>query len=269
MFDNYKTAVIQMSSSLFDTWSNKAKAVDMVGEAISNGAKLICLPEGFLTGYDADRMNEIVRFAEPIDGSTMDTMKSLAKQHGVHILVPLFTKTADGVRNSAFLIDSEGEVISSYSKAHLIGGEKNALIPGNLLPVWETDLGKIGILICYDICFPETVRELALKGAELILVPSAWRAGSYFKRWWDLDLSARALDDLLYIAAPNLVGNRGETHFLGRSKIVGPTGEVLAACGEGEEGIAYSRIDRSRLVKERRENTVLEDRRFEIYHLRP
>ena len=73
-------------------------------------------------------------------------------------------------------------------------------------PVFETKLGKIGVVICYDVCFPETVRLLTLAGAELVLVPAAWRASYYFKEWWDLNLACRALDNLVYIAAVNRCG---------------------------------------------------------------
>ena len=265
--DRYKAAVIQAQWNLLDVWTNQARAVTFIEEAAANGAKLICLPEGFLTGYDADRMDEIVKWAEPIDGTCMQTMKILARQLGVHILVPFFCSSQDGVRNSAFLIDDNGDVICSYSKTHLIGGEKTTLKPGNLLPVWETRLGKIGLLICYDACFPEAARTLTLKGAEIILVPSAWRAGSYFSRWWETDLSARALDDLVYIIAPNHIGPCGEGKFAGLSRIIGPTGETLAGCGEAEEAIAYSRIDRGRLKDERKSNTVLDDMRTDLYEI--
>ncbi len=264
--DRYMVAVIQMKSKLFDTWTNLARAVEFVEEAVREGADLICLPEGFLTGYDADRIEEIIVHAEPIDGNCMQTMQILARDHKVHILVPFFARSNDGVRNSAFLIDDEGKIACSYSKTHLIGTEKNNIIPGNLLPVWETKLGKIGILICYDVCFPETARVLAMKGAELLLVPSAWRTGSYFSRWWKLDLSCRALDDLLYIAAPNLAGPCGEDgSFAGLSRIIDPTGDILAGRGEEEEGIAYSTIDLRRIKKERSDNTVLDDLRKDLY----
>ena len=264
--DRYTVAVVQMKSKLFDTWTNLARAVEFVEEAAGEGADLICLPEGFLTGYDPDRIEEIIVHAEPIDGNCMQTMKLLAKEHGVHILVPFFARSNDGVRNSAFLIDDEGNTVCSYSKAHLVGTEKSNLIAGNLLPVWETKLGKIGILICYDACFPETARVLTMKGAGLILVPSAWRTGSYFSRWWKLDLSCRALDDLVFIAAPNLTGPCGEEGaFAGLSRIIEPTGDVLAGLGETEEGIAYSNIDLRVLKKERSDNTVLDDIRKDLY----
>ena len=262
----YSVAVIQMKSKLFDTWTNLARAVEFVEEAAKEGADLICLPEGFLTGYDADRIEETIVHAEPIDGNCMQTMMLLARENKVHILVPFFARSSDGVRNSAFLIDDEGKVVCSYSKTHLIGTEKGNLQPGNLLPVWDTKLGKIGILICYDACFPETARVLAMKGAELILVPSAWRTGSYFSRWWKLDLSCRALDNLVYVAAPNLTGPCGEDGaFAGLSRIIEPTGDILAGLDETEEGIAYSNIDLRQLKKERSDNTVLDDIRKDLY----
>ena len=99
---------------------------------------------------------------------------------------------------------------------------------------------KIGVVICYDVCFPETVRLLTLAGAELILVPAAWRASHYFKEWWDLNLACRALDNLVYIAAINRCGLSGDEIFAGKSQLVNPLGERLDSCGVQEEAILYS-----------------------------
>lgn len=146
-----------------------------------------------------------------------------------------------------------------------MGDERTYFQRGNEYPVWNTKLGKIGIVICYDVCFPETSRILALRGAELMLVPSAWRASHYFKEWWDLNLACRALDNLLYVAAVNRCGQSGEEIFAGKSQVISPIGEVLAAFDVEEEGILYQEIDLERVAKEREFNTVLTDRHPEDY----
>ena len=138
------------------------------------------------------------------------------------------------------MIDDTGTILGHYSKTHPVGDERTYLQRGTQYPVFETKLGKIGVVICYDVCFPETVRLLTLAGAELVLVPAAWRASYYFKEWWDLNLACRALDNLVYIAAVN-------------------------RCGVQEEAILYGSVDLNRIAKERDFNTVLTDRHPEDY----
>lgn len=119
---------------------------------------------------------------------------------------------------------------------------------------------RSGVVICYDVCFPETVRLLTLAGAELVLVPAAWRASYYFKEWWDLNLACRALDNLVYIAAVNRCGLSGDEIFAGKSQLVSPIGERIDSCGVQEEAILYGSVDLNRIAKERDFNTVLTDR---------
>ena len=134
-------------------------------------------------------------------------------------------------------------------------------------PVFDTKLGRIGVLICYDVCFPETSRVLALKGADIVLVPAAWRASSYFKEWWDLNLSCRALDNLVYVGAANRCGQSGDELFAGKSKLCDPVGKVICECGIEEERLVLGEVDLRRLSREREFNTVMADRHPEDYWL--
>ncbi len=263
--DSYKIAMVQMDCGLFQVSSNLEKAEQRIREAAANGAALVCLPEVFNVGYLGNRIPEMAAMAEKEDGVSLTRMKALAKELGIFILSPILFETEAGVENTAFLIDDGGNILGHYSKTHPVGDERTYLHRGNQYPVFDTKLGKIGIVICYDACFPETVRLLTLNGAEVVLVPAAWRASFYFKEWWDLNLACRALDDLVYVAAVNRCGPSGDEIFAGKSQIIGPVGDVQDSCGVSEEAILYGTIDLERVAKEREFNTVLIDRHPEDY----
>ena len=262
----YQIALVQMSCRFLDRAANLKKAEARIREAADHGAKLVCLPESFDAGYDGTRIPDMMAMAQGEDGESLTFMKALAKELGVHILAPVFWRTPEGgVENRAFLIDDTGTLLGGYSKTHPVGDERKLLQRGKEYPVFDTKLGKIGISICYDACFPETSRLLALNGAEVMLVPSAWRGNFYFKEWWDINLCCRAIDNLLYVAAINMTGPTGDQYFAGKSQLCSPIGEVLDTCGVGEEAILYGIIDLARVEKEREFNTVLIDRHPEDY----
>lgn len=263
----YQIALIQMIPAFLDRDHNTGRAEAYIREAADRGVKLICLPESFNLGYDGTRIPEMMAEAEDTDGPTLNRMRDLAARLGVHLLVPIFCRTSGGgVENRAFLIDDAGALLGGYAKTHPVGEERQLLQRGTEYPVFDTKLGKIGISICYDACFPETSRILALQGAQLMLVPAAWRGNFYFKEWWDINLCCRALDNLLYVAAVNMAGPTGEQYFAGKSQVCSPIGERVCTCGVDEEAILYAEIDLARVARERAFNTVLADRHPEDYH---
>jgi len=261
----YEAALIQMDCTLLDVQANLEKAERLVRQAADHGAKLICLPEVFNVGYLGNRIPDMAKLAETEDGPSLTRMRALAKSLGVHLLAPILFSTPEGVENTAFLLDDQGDILGHYSKTHPVGDERTYLHRGSRYPVFDTKLGKLGIVICYDTCFPETTRLLALAGAEVVLVPAAWRASFYFKEWWDIDLASCALDNLVYMAAVNRCGPSGEEIFAGKSQFRSPLGELLCTCGVEEEAILYGTIDLAQIEKERAFNTVLTDRHPEDY----
>lgn len=261
----YEVALIQMDCALLDVQSNLNKAEGLVRQAAAHGAKLICLPEVFHAGYLGSRIPDMMVCAETEEGPSLTRMRALARELGVHVLAPILYSTPEGVENTAFLLDDQGEILGHYSKTHPVGDERTCLHRGSRYPVFDTKLGKLGIVICYDACFPETSRLLALAGAEVVLVPAAWRASFYFKEWWDIDMASCALDNLVYVAAVNRCGPSGDEIFAGKSQLRSPLGELLCTCGVEEEAILYGTIDLARVEKERAFNTVLTDRHPEDY----
>jgi len=263
----YKAALIQMDCGFLDVDGNLDKAESRIREAAGNGARIVCLPEAFNTGYLGSRIPDMAALAETREGKSLTRMRALAAELRIYLIAPIIFKAEGGVENTAFLIDDTGTILGSYSKSHPVGDEQKNFRRGKEYPVWDTPLGKIGIVICYDACFPETVRLLALNGAEIVFAPAAWRASWYFKEWWDLNIACRALDNLVYMAAVNRTGASGDEIFAGKTQFVSPIGEVMDTCGVCEEGILYGEIDPDRVAKEREFNTVLIDRHPEDYKL--
>lgn len=267
--NNFKIALIQMYSEYDHVQGNIERAEKYVREAAQKGAKLIALPEMFNTGVDFNNMKEgMEKYAERTDGPTLNHFLKLAAELKVHMLCPVLVDVGEKQwENTAFLIDDEGTLLGRYAKTHPVGDERMYLQRGVKYPVFDTKLGKIGITICYDACFPETSRLLALNGAELILIPSAWRGSHYFKEWWDINIQCRAIDNLCYVAAINQSGCTGDGTgmYAGKSQIINPIGQIQAMAGIEEETIIYGDIYMDRVKAEREFNTVLIDRHPEDY----
>jgi predicted amidohydrolase len=255
-----------MDCAFLEIEKNVSKAAAIIEEASASGANMICLPECFNTGYLAGDIAGMMKHAETVDGPTVSKMRRLAKDKKVYLVAPIVLReSTDEILNSAVFINDTGEIEGIFSKTHPVGDERKLLRRGTAYPVWNTRYGKIGILICYDICFPETARILALKGAELVFVPAAWRASYYFGEWWDLNIACRALDNLYYIAAVNRCGQCGKEIFAGKTQLASPVGEILYSCDTETEKILYQDIDINRVAREREFNTVLTDRHPEDY----
>lgn len=261
----YAVSLIQMQGECFQVEQNLKKAERMVREAALSGAKLVCLPEGFLTGYPGKQLGKAAALAERIDGPHIRRLILLAKELNIYLLLPFFEKVQNGIKNSACLIDDKGKVIGHYSKTHLIAQEKGIIQPGERFEIWHTPLGTISCLICYDICFPECVRELALRGVQLILIPAAWGSDRYYTRWWDLNIACRALDNLVYTVGVNQTGVCDGKEFAGHSQICDPCGHVICISETANEEILTAEIDLDKIEEERAQNTVIQDRREELY----
>ena len=223
-------ALIQFESILGDPKANRRKAEAMIREAAENGAELICLPEMYTTGYNLDIIGpQITQLAENIDGPTVTDLQQLAKELKIHIVAPLALNLEDDPEarpfNSAVFIGDEGQILGVYSKCHLFETERMYFQPGQELPVYDTKFGKIGIMICFDAGFPEVARILQMKGAELIVCPSAWRIQDMGV--WHLNMPQRAQENSCYLAAINRYGKEGSLYMGGYSIVCGPEGDII------------------------------------------
>lgn len=264
----FKIALVQYQSVLGDLQKNADRAVEMVRESAAKGAKIVCFPEMFNTGYNFQLIGDgFHNCGETIDGHTITRLQKVAKECACYVIAPItLEKKVKGVfYNAAVVIDDEGVVLGDYSKHHLWAAERYYFHAGEDIPVFDTKYGKIGVMICYDAGFPETARILTLKGAELIFMPSAWRIQDW--DMWKLNIPQRALENTLYVAGVNRFGNEDDLYMFGNSKVADWRGRIIAESKEEKEEIVYAEIDLDQLTKARLDIHYLKDRRPDSYKL--
>lgn len=264
----FKIALVQYHSVLGDLQKNADRAVEMVREAAAKGAKIVCFPEMFNTGYNFQLIGDgFHNCGETIDGHTITRLQKVAKECACYVIAPItLEKKVKGVfYNAAVVIDDEGVVLGDYSKHHLWAAERYYFHAGEDIPVFDTKYGKIGVMICYDAGFPETARVLTLKGAELIFMPSAWRIQDW--DMWNLNIPQRALENTLYVAGVNRFGHEDDLYMFGNSKVADWRGRIIAESKEEKEEIVYAEIDLDQLTKARLDIHYLKDRRPDSYKL--
>lgn len=259
-------ALIQFESVLCDSAANTAKACGMIAEAAAQGADLVVLPELFSTGYQLNIVGpRISELAEPVDGSTVRALQEAASKAGCYVIAGLaLTHELPGVPyNSAVLIDREGSVAGVYDKQHLWALERFYFRSGCESPVFDTDFGRIGIMICYDMGFPEVARMLTLQGAEIVVCPSAWCEEDHDV--WDINAPARALENTVFVAAVNRYGREDDLYMGGHTLMCGPRGTVIAELFDESEGVLHVEIDLDEVVRNRVSSPYLRDRRPDLY----
>ena len=245
-----------MGCVLGDRDPNLQKAGKLVEEAVQAGAKLIVLPELFNTGYRVEERD--VELAEPIPGPTVEWMQQLARTHGVYLVAAILEQGLSKglVYDTAVLVGPEG-LLGTYRKTHLWDVESVRFTKGEEFPVFQTDFGTIGLQICYEVGFPEGARVLTLKGADIILYPSAF--GKAREYAWKIATRSRALENGAFVIAANRTGTEKEvTEFGGGSCIVNPWGEVLAEASADDEVIVQE-IDLQEVIDQRRRLPYLRD----------
>jgi predicted amidohydrolase len=250
-----KIAVIQMSLREGDVEGNTAKALSFLEQAGGAGVTLAVLPEMWWTGFSYRRLPD---FADGTPGS-LRAVGGVARRHGMAVVGSWPEKEGDRIYNTAYVIGSDGSVRGSYRKAHLFSPMKEDvfLTSGDSLTVVKMEFGALGVLLCYDLRFPEFVRRLALDGAELIVVPSQWPEAR-IDHFWTL-LRARAIENQLFVAGANRAGTGGKVRFGGHSGVINPRGESSGECGS-DECVAMADIDLDEVAKVREEICYLDDR---------
>jgi len=260
-----------------------AKTAERVREAARRGAKLDCLQELFASEYFCQSEDHAqFELAEPIPGPTTEAMAKVAKETGVSIVVPLFERRAAGVyHNSLVVIGPNGEILGQYRKMHIpddpLFYEKFYFTPGDLgFVAVPTPEATVGPLICWDQWYPEAARLTALRGAEVLVYPTAigWHpsekaeSGAAQLSAWQTIQRAHAIANGVFVVAVNRVGHEGPKggglEFWGHSFVADPFGVVLAEAGEGEEVLVVE-CDLGRVEEVRRNWPFLRDRRIDAY----
>jgi predicted amidohydrolase len=227
-------------------------------------ADLIIFPELFLTGYNIG--DAAHRLAEPADGPSYQKAAEIARQAEIALLYGYSERLEASVYNSALLIDRKGQARANYRKTHLYGTyEKKFFKPGDALILAELEGLNIGILICYDVEFPEAVRALVHAGADLIAVPTALMVD--YCRVAEKVVPARAYESEIYVAYVNRCGSEGDIIYCGRSCLVGPDGRDILRAGLTEE-LLFADINKNMIDEARATNPVLSDLRPDLYTAR-
>lgn len=268
-----KLALVQFQSVLGDVQASLARALPLVDEAAAAGANMVVFPELFTTGYHLDTVGpRMAELAEPISGPTVRALQEAARKNHVYIVAPIaLLHELEGVPyNSAVFVNADGSVQGSFDKVHLWALERFYFRAGCQYPVFDTEFGRVGVMICYDMGFPEAARSLALQGTELIVCPSAWCVED--ADVWRINGPCRALENTVFLGAANRIGHEGDDLYMhGDSTVYGPRGNVIARAQAEEECIVFANIDFDEVRKHRVTSPYLRDRRADTYEgvLRP
>lgn len=259
--DSMKIAMYQGAGTPADVNANLAVVRCQALAAARQGAGLIIFPELFLSGYNIGETAQ--ELAQAANGPASRQVAETARQAGIAILYGYPECLDADVYNSARLIDRNGNSRANYRKTHLYGRyEKKCYMPGDSLVIANLENFNIGILICYDVEFPEAVRSLVTAGAELIAVPTALMRG--YCRVAEKVVPTRAYESEIFVAYVNRCGVEGDTTYCGRSCLVGPDGHDIVRAGKSEE-LLIADVDKFAIAAARETNPVLKDRRPDLY----
>lgn len=267
----YTFASIQLNIALLKPEDNLNKILRLIHEAADLGANVLVFPECSLTGY-ALSAEEASEFAESIPGPTTSIIADICRERDLLVAIGLIENFQDNLLfNSAVLVGPSG-VVGCYRKTHLpfLGVDRFLAQGGSIPQPYETNVGTLGMLICYDLRFPEPVRVLSLDGVQVVLVSTAWPAAASL--YPEYIVQARSAENSIFLVTANRVGEERGTRYLGRSIITGPDGEVLVEGDSDSEEILLAEIDPQRSIEKKRvfkpgeyELDLFKDRRPELY----
>lgn len=271
MEQKIKIAGVQMDPKIMEKEVNLERCIELIRTTAKEDANLIVFPECALPGYCYSSLEEAIPYAETIPGPSTDTLIEVCRELNVYVVVGLLEMDGDKYYNAVALIGAEG-LVGKYRKLHLpYLGVDRFLNHGDLpLTVYDTEVGRIGMGICYDVQFPEHSRVLAIKGADVVVLSTNWPEGFEFIP--KLIVPTRASENKIFYVAINRVGEERGFKFFGGSKIAHCFGMPLAEGKKNEEDILYAEIEPS-LAREKHmvvrpgelEGHILNDRRPEFY----
>ena len=262
-----KVAVVQFKAST-NKEINLKKIINYISKASQNRAVLVAFPE-FMMFYTSSSQTpkQLASLAETINGNFVNTIAKAAKKNQIQVIGSFYEKSPkkNRVYDTSFVIDKSGKVISTYRKIHLYDAlgfrESDKMTSGSKItkPV-KTSIGKVGMMICYDLRFPEMSRSLAASGSEVLVVPSAWVKGDMKEEHWITINKTRAIENGCYVIAPDQVGNI----YCGRSVVVDPYGKILLDMKK-KQGIGYVNIELKKIKQIRKVLPLLKNRRTDVY----
>ncbi len=267
-------SAVQITSHDGDKAGTVDKVLGFLDVAGRRGSELAVLPE-IWTGIGFSSDTAYLDIAEPIPGPTTDLVAEKAKEYGMYVVGSMYEQDGNVFYNSSPLIAPDGTILGKYWKTHLFDAPNRPDIPpgimeskkveaGTELPVFPTDAAKIGVSVCSDLRFPEVYRELALKGAEVIVCASAFLSPRFDH--WEFFLRARATENQCWVVASGQYGIEpvSGTAFVGRSMIVDPWGTIVATAPD-DEGVVTAEIDLAFADEVKRRYPLMDQRRPDLY----
>jgi predicted amidohydrolase len=257
-------AVVQLAPTLCEVSDNLRRVSDFVDTICrEQPVDLIVFPELVTSGFECG-----VRFtdlAEKVPGHTTNLLAQQAAGYSTHIVFGLAVKekVESILYNAAVMVGPDGDLIGEYRKTHLRGEERMAFRPGFRYPVLEAAFGPVGLMVGWDLAFPEVARSLALDGAEVICLCASWELP--FTEQWRALVIARAFENSVFVAAANRIGQEPSYTFAGQSGIVGPGAEILGSMDQESEGYAVARIDLDEVRRMREEQQLFQIRQPVTY----
>jgi predicted amidohydrolase len=254
-----KAAAIQFNVKQGDVDANLAYVREALHRAAAKGASLAVLPEMWSSGFAYRDLNRLALRTAGV----VDELLLLSRELKLVVVGSMPEPNGDKVFNSIYVVDN-GVLAGIYRKIHLFSllGEDRAFSGGDSWLLADTSIGKVGVIICYDLRFPELSRRLAIEGAQVLCVPAQWPKPR--QEHWRTLLRARAIENQLFVVACNTCGTVGKLDFFGMSMIIDPKGELLAEAGESE-GEIIAELDMQAMADWRAQIPCFSDRKPESY----
>ncbi|MBS3792144.1 MAG: carbon-nitrogen hydrolase family protein [Candidatus Bipolaricaulota bacterium] len=271
MKESTKIALIQQHATQ-DVEENVERGIEHFKVAAKNGADLIAYAElaflPFLPQHPST--GEHGGYAEPIPGELTERFSSLSEEYGIVTVLNTFERDGEKTYDSSPVIDANGEILGFTRMVHIMEGpgfhEKGYYTPGDRIEfVHDTAVGKVGVAICYDRHYPEYMRNLALEGAEIVVVPQAGEINEWGTGIFEAELQVASFQNGYFSALVNRVGKEEVDHFGGESYVVDPDGRVLTKAGEEGDQIIYAELNRDKIEESSAKQNFLKDRRPDFY----
>lgn len=261
-------SIAQIDCEVGETRINHNTIIENIQETAEDGSDLIVLPEMADTGYEMKAIQDCAERWEETYQPDKTFVRELRRQaiiHKIAIICGLAERDGDNIYNSVVAIDKEGHILGKYRKAHLfsLAGEDKVLTAGNEFVVVPIEDANIGLMICYDMRFPEMSRKLVDMGADILVIVSAFPFPRL--RHWEALTVSRAIENQVYVVAANRIGTDKDLTFCGSSCIIDPDGVRLVMASEGMRALVTVNIDLEYVNKSRSRMDILSDRRQDLY----
>lgn len=258
----FKAGIVQTDVKSGDTESNLVAVMESLAFLASQDVNIAVLPEMWSCSFD----NENLAVHAEKTSDILDKLSEAASHYHLIIAGSMPEKSNGDIFNTLYVMDINGSLAGVYRKVHLFSltGEEKYFRSGDKTLVCDTSIGPVGVMICYDLRFPELCRSLALKGAQIVVVSAQWPRLRISH--WDILLQSRAIENQLFIAATNRCGYENGVEFGGHSQIISPRGEIVIKAGAGTESL-YAELDFREIESSRKEIPCLTERVPEAYEL--